>query len=340
MKAFVLRGLIAISFFAAACPETQAGAKMIDRTQPMMGTTVQIKAPARSAQETPSAEAAISMAMDEARRVESVFSVYVESSEVSRINRLGPGEELVLSDEAYEIIRMSLEASEKTSGAFDITVKPLVEFWAAAGKSGVMPSKEDIAAARERTGWKNVRLDPAKKTISFLKPGMSVDLGGVAKGYAADAAAKILKGAGIANCIVNCGGDMYCMGRPSPKKKWRVGIRHPRRADRVFLEINVEDMAVDTSGDYEKYFTIGGKRYSHIVDPRTGYPIGDDVVSATVIAPDSATADIYATALCVLGLKSLRVLEAEKLDAMIMLKKGNSFDIKMTKGFLKKYERR
>ena len=336
------RQIIFITLTILASAQTSAfpAEKMAERVDTAMGTMVQIKVPVPSGTDERSVNEMISKAFDEIRRVESVFSVYIESSEISRINRLQKDEELKISDEAFDLIKRSLAATGKTGGAFDITVKPLVDLWKKAKESGIMPSKEEIEAARGRTGWKGVQLDAQNRTIKFLKTGMSLDLGGVAKGYATDAAIKVLKDGGISRGIVNCGGDMFCMGKPSAKKPWRIGIRHPRKKDRVFLEIVLEDKAADTSGDYEKYFTLDGKRYSHIIDPRTGFPIGDGVVSATVLANDSATADIYATALCILGLKGFSALEAEGLDAIIMLKDRDSFDLKMTKGFLKKYERR
>jgi thiamine biosynthesis lipoprotein len=164
-------------------------------------------------------------------------------------------------------------------------------------------------------------------------------MGAVAKGYATDMMVKALVDSGVKDAIVNCGGDMYCLGRRSTKALWKVGIRDPRDKSRIFLEFKLQDRAVDTSGDYEKFFIINGRRYSHIIDPRTGYPIGDGTVSASVIAGDSATADALATALCVLGRSGLDVVNrALGADAVIVFKDKGVLTTLMSRGFKERYD--
>lgn len=299
------------------------GGRIAEKTSLSMGTIVQIKVPYDRSEGDRRIEAKIEQAFSEIRRVENVFSVYRANSEVSRINRLAYGQPIRISDEVFGLIEMALEYNRKTDGAFDITVKPLVDLWAEAKASGRMPKEEEVNAALEMTGSQNVILDKASKTISFKKRGVAIDLGAVAKGYATDRAIAVLKQSGIKSAIVNSGGDMYCLGMRSKKEPWTIGIQHPRDRRRLFLELKLADRAIDTSGDYEKFFVLDGKRYSHIIDPRTGYPVGDNVASATVTAADSVTADIYATALCALGPKGLDMIKkANGVDAMIVVNEG------------------
>nr|HPM42468.1 FAD:protein FMN transferase [Candidatus Omnitrophota bacterium] len=191
--------------------------------------------------------------------------------------------------------------------------------------------------ARSKVGAGSVILDDVSKTVKFAKEGVELDLGAVAKGYAVDRAAKVLKDLGIQNAVVSAGGDMYCMGMRSKEKRWKIGIQHPRDRSKVINNITVIDKGVDTSGDYERYFTIAGRRYSHIIDPKTGMPIGDNIVSATVVAPDSMMADVFATALCVSGKDGLEIARSNGVDAMLIIKEDDSLNIHMTEDFKDKY---
>lgn len=334
-----LSALLIIVIFAAFMPRCiYDNAAVIEKEQFLMGTIVRIKAPIRAAGNAKRTGEAIDKAFAEIARVESVFSAYKDDSEISKINRLEKGEALKISVETFDLISKSVEYNKKTEGAFDITVKPLIDIWAKAKAGGKMPAEGDIKNALERVGSMDILLDKAAGAISFKKNGMAVDLGGVAKGYAVDRAIKILTEYGVKNAIVDSGGDMYCLGAPSKREAWNVGIQHPRDKDKIFLEVKLRNKAVDTSGDYEKYFVSGGKRYSHIIDPRTGYPIGDGVVSASVIADDAATADILATALCVLGREGLKIIDtASGQDAVIVSKSESGLSIEMTEGLKGRY---
>lgn len=275
-----------------------------------MGTIVQIKVPLGMGVDRKRAESGIEKAFEEIGRVEDLFSVFKEDNEISKINRLHANEPLKIKDEVFGLIEKAIEYNSKTEGAFDITIKPLVDLWRQSGGTKTTPSEEAIKAALAKIGSDCVVLDKFNKTILFKKEGMALDLGGIAKGYATGRAIYILKENGIKNAIVNSGGDMYCLGRRPGNKQWKVGVQHPRDKDKIIFELNLENEAIDTSGDYEKYFILNGRRYSHIIDPKTGYPIGDKIISATVIADDSTTADILATALCILGEGGLSAVES------------------------------
>lgn len=324
--------LLAAYFYVQA----MRAVRMVDATEFCMGTVVRIKVPLVSGMDETDIRRAMDMAFEEIARAESVFSIFREDSEISAINRLGPGEKLNISREVYDLIEKSVEYSKKTQGAFDITVKPLVDLWGRAKADRKLPSDDEVKTALLRVGYQYVELDRPGLSISFLRPGMALDMGGVAKGYAVDMAVKSLRESGVGNGIVSAGGDMYCLGRRSEQRPWRVGIRHPRDKGAIFKEVNVCDEAIDTSGDYEKYFILDGRRYSHIIDPRTGYPVGGDVASATVIAKDSATADILATSLCVLGRGGLDIAgSVEGVHAMIIMEKNGILKDEATDGFKK-----
>ena len=332
-------GLSAGLLFVSSC--SKAPEKIIEDSRFFMGTIVQIKVsidPAKYSEAR--AKDAMSLAFDEIKRIEDVYSVYKDTSEISRINRLRKNERLQITDGVFNLIHKTLDYSEKTDGAFDITVKPLVDLWGRVRKANKLPDEYEIKSILERVGYQNVVLDEVVRTIHFKKEGMSIDLGGAAKGYATDRAIRVLEDNGIKNALVASGGDMYCLGKKSARELWRVGIRHPRGKDRIFLEILLKDKAISTSGDYERYFILDGRRYSHIIDPRTGYPIGDGVVSASVIAADSTTSDILATAMCILGEKGFDIIKSESggIDAVLVTFKAGRLTVKMSEGIRKRYD--
>ncbi len=325
----------ALFFFVRATRDTV----MVSSTRFLMGTVVEIKSPAASVEERKRAQDAIEKAFKEISRVEGVFSTFKIDSEISRINRETVNGPVKTTDEVLGLVERSIEFNKKTEGAFDITVKPLVELWRHARASQRLPTDVELKSALGRIGSKHISINRADKTIEFTIYGMAIDLGGVAKGYATSQAVRVLKECGIQNAIVNSGGDMYCLGMRSPASQWRVGIQHPRNKNKIFAELKLKDMAIDTSGDYEKFFTLEGKRYSHIIDPRTGYPIGDDTVSSTIIAKDPAVADMMATSMCVLGLKGLKIVNGmDGIDAIIIKNNNGVLEMLASAGIERKYD--
>lgn len=312
--------------------------KIIADARFLMGTDVQMKVSIDEKDDESKAKSAISKAFEEMERVESVFSAYKPDSEISKINRLRGNEKLQISREAFGLIKKSIEYSKITDGAFDITIKPLTDLWQAAKKNNRLPSYNDIKLALSCTGYEKVILDESVHTISFKKGGMALDLGGIAKGYATERAVKILKESGIKNAIVSSGGNLYCLGKKMDGELWVVAIRHPRNKDKVFMEIELQDRSIDTSGDYEKYFTLDNKRYPHIIDPRTGYPVKDTVISATVVSGEAAVSDMLATSLMILGQKGLNIAGSIKdVDAIVVFKNNDKFIVRTTDNIGKRY---
>ena len=328
---------LCLSAFLIFSGYLEARGNSAEESRLLMGTTINIKVPLVPGLDEDMAKGAIDKAFAEIERVENVFSVYRDRSEASRINSLKDGQKLAVSSEMFFFLERCIRYSEITNGAFDITVKPLVDLWNNCKKEGGVPSRTELDTTLGKVGWRQIALDKTKKTVSFRKGGMAVDFGGVAKGYASDRAACVLKMSGIKSAVIDCGGDVFCLGRSSKWHPWTVGIRHPREKGRLISEVPVENAAVDTSGDYENYFILEGKRYSHIIDPRSGYPVGDTTVSATVIAKDAATADALATGLCVLGIKGMNIIDSDPdLGAIIIEKTDSGLSVNLSNSLKEK----
>ena len=233
----------------------------------------------------------------ELRRVEARMSTWIAQTEISKLNTADAGQFVRLSPETLDVLRAAREAHAVTDGAFDVTCRPLVELWRRAAKRGRAPDDAELTAAREASDWRWIELtdDGAVKRRATVK----VDLGGIAKGYAIDRAADVLRAVGADGGMVEVGGDLVCFGLPVTGRTWSVDVKDPFGGDNLDT-LQVSDTAVCTSGNYARPIEIAGVRHSHILDPRTGRP-ADMVASVTVTAPTAQTADVWATALTVLG---------------------------------------
>ena len=241
---------------------------------------------------TARAKEAVRAAYREIRRVEDLMSAEKEGTEIYLLNHSGTGW-VELSEETLSILRSSLEYSRLSGGAFDITVKPLVDLWMREVKrTGKLPSPERLSEVRGRVGWEGLEVENGR--ARFLREGMGVTLGAIAKGYAVDRACQVLREKGVEAGMVNVGGEIRGFG-----KVWRIGVQHPRKEE-VMLELELENFSIATSGDYRRFFLLGPVRIHHIMDPRTGEP-ARDCMSVTVIAESCLEADALSTALFVLG---------------------------------------
>jgi len=235
------------------------------------------------------------------------MNAYDEKSDVARINH-SSGEPVETPNDIFQLIKKSQDYSHLTDGAFDITVGPLIELWRESTEKNIFPSSEEIAEVRKKIGFEKIQL-LSENFIQKTHPSTRIDLGGIAKGYGVDEAARILRKHGIRHFYINAGGDIYVGGRNCEKKSWRIGVRDPQKKADLIGIVNVSDQAVTTSGDYEQFFEIKGKRWSHIIDPRSGSP-QKGIISATVIAPTATAADALSTALCVLDpQKGIRLID-------------------------------
>ena len=333
---------IAVLFLAAAVAAVLVAVRR--RAQPprlaarqealarVMGTKASLTAVAPEAQEDV-ALVALAAAEAELRTVEVLMSAHLEGSQISRFNEAPAGRAVHLSQPVLEVLEASRQIAAESDGAFDVTCRPLLQLWKLRAGQGRLPDEEEIDEARGNVGWKWVKLhaDGAEK----LKDGVSVDLGGIAKGCGIDRALEAMQKAGCRGALVDVGGDIRCFGQRAGGGKWTVGIRDPFRpdSDRMFATLGLEGGAVCTSGNYFRYVEISGRRYSHIVDPRTGRP-ADAAPSVTVVAPTATVADAWATALSVLGPQGINLLpKSAGIEAMIVLGTGEDFSIFMTDGF-------
>jgi thiamine biosynthesis lipoprotein len=278
----------------------------VRRQDAIMGTAITVELWADDARQGVSACAAV---MDEMYRIDRLLSPHKACSELSRINRDAGTKPVPLSEEVFGLLRQALAFSMLSDGAFDISyagVGRLYDY-----RAGVRPDAATLDAARDSVGWQFLELDERQRTLRFARPGMCIDLGGFAKGHAVDNAAALLKRRGIENAYISAGGDSRVIGcrRGRP---WSVAVRHPRRADGVVAVLPLEDTAVSTSGDYERYFIdpATGERCHHIVDPATGRS-PHALASVTVLAPDGLTAEALSKTVFVLGLaRGLEIVES------------------------------
>jgi len=275
--------------------------------------------------------AALQKAEQALRDVEAKMSSWLEASELSQFNIAPAGKPAKLSETTLGLLRLSEQIARQTDGAFDVTCRPILLTWAAARKAKQLPSDKDIALAISKCGWDKIELhsDSAAKTVD----GACVDLGGIAKGFGIDRAAESLEKSGMLGGMVNVGGDVRCFGQRPGGGKWRIGVRNPFNRDTTFAIIKLSSGSVCTSGNYERYFTINAKRYSHIVDPRTGRPVGA-APSVTVVAPTATAADAWATALSVLGEAGLELIDENSgIEAMLVIGGPKDYRLVMTPGF-------
>jgi len=316
------------------------GEKEYSRVEFLMDTVVEIKLYHRSKAK---AQEAIDSAMEEMRRVEQKMSCFLPASEVSRINRealleRGKGSPLAegwipVSDELFSLLSEAVRLSKLTKGRFDITIYPLWRIWKFEKDSVEVPAKEEIEKKKRLINYNNMFIENGK--INFAKRGMGIDLGGIAKGYAVDAAIRVLKEKNVESAMVNAGGDIYVLGRKQGKP-WRIGIRHPRRAGEILGIVDMEDGAIVTSGDYERFFFSEGKRYHHILDPKTGYP-ANECQSVTIVAKKATFADGLATGVFVLGPgEGMGLIESlGEVEGVIVNKEG---EVSVSSGLVSKIE--
>ena len=282
--------------------------KPLKQTEMIMGTLVEITV-------IPANEKAIREAFEALKKVDALMSTYKEDSEISILNREGKAQ---VSEETLEVIEDAIKFSNLTDGAFDITCRPLINLWKKAKKEEKIPAEEEIEEAISLVGYQRIILEGNQ--IRLEKKGMQIDLGGIAKGYAVDKAIEALKKNGIKRALVNAGGDLYGLGTDPQGEKWQIGIQDPRDEDKIIDIIKVKDKAVATSGDYRRYFTLKGKRFSHIVNPKTGLTVQDVPMSVTIIGPDATTTDALATGVFVLGPEEgMRLIESlPEVEGMII----------------------
>lgn len=238
-------------------------------------------------------ETAVDVAFEEVQRLEAVLSHYRTDSEWSRVNREAASQPVSVSGELYRLLEACEQFSRASDGAFDITVGPLLKVWGFYKGSGRLPHRAEIRNALARIGYRKVVLHPENNSVSFRQAGVEIDPGGIGKGYAVDRMVDLLRKNGIRAALVSAGGSsIYGLGSPPGEPGWEVRIKHPKAPSKTIEKLFLNDESMSTSGNYEKFFHAGGKIYSHIFDPRTGYP-AEGVLSVSVVAPHTLQSEAW-----------------------------------------------
>jgi thiamine biosynthesis lipoprotein len=290
-------------------------AHVFTRTYHAMGTDVVLTA---YTSDDPRAGAAFASAFSEIQRLERLMTDWEwpgqPPSDVLRVNAAAGRQAVRVSDETFDVIVMSLDMSRRSAGAFDITYAAMRGLWKFdEDLEKKIPPAAEIARRRRLIGWRDVILDQAAKTVKLRRPGMRIGLGGIAKGYAVDRASAVLRARGLTDFMVQAGGDLFVSGQKGTAN-WMVGVRDPRGGPRdVIAKMPIKDHAFSTAGDYERTFVLRGKRYHHIIDPKTGYPATASR-GVTILAPNAFLADALDDAVFILGAKKGLALCAEFAD--------------------------
>jgi len=263
-------------------------------------------------------EKILNEAVELVKNLENKLSIFKEDSEVSKLNK---NKKYKVSDEVIYVIKKAIYVSEITDGTFDITCKPLIDLYKEKSKENKFPLDREIKESLKRVGWKKIKI---KGNTIILLNDAEVDLSGIAKGYIVDKVYEFLKTKGIKNGLINAGGDIYCWGNNPEGKKWILGIEDPFEEEKIIGSFKITNKGIATSGNYKRYLKIKNKKIGHIVNPKTGLPVNEILISVTVIAPDCTTADGLATGIFVLGVEEgLNLVNKLKdIECLIVDKNG------------------
>ena len=290
----------------------------------------------------PDADAATAAAEAAFRRVaklDRMMTDYDTNSELMQLCLRPVGKPTRVSPELFEILQESQRVAQETDGAFDITVGPLVRAWRAARKSKVLPTEQEIAEMRKSIGWQKLRLDARKQTVTLLAPHMQLDLGGIAKGYAADQALAVMRRMGITRALVAASGDIAIGDAPPGRTGWKVGIEQLGGAPgELARSIFLHNAGISTSGGTEQYVEINGVRYSHIIDPATGLGMTNRI-QTTVIGPNATITDGLDTPTAILGVdRAMALIDSQpKLAALIVQRDEAGNHVYLSKQFIRRF---
>jgi len=240
-------------------------------------------------------------AFEEIDRLDRQMSNYQPESELSVLNRHAARRAVLVEPKLFELIADSVRTSEETGGAFDITVGPLMKAWGLFRGQGRVPSPSELATVLQRVGYRHIKLDRDQRTVAFDREGIEIDLGGIAKGYAVDVAAEILRADGVERALISSGtSSVYALGAPPDEPGWRITLRDPFEAAKAADVVYLKNYSLAVSGNYERFFTLNGKTYAHIMDPRIGRPV-EQMLATAVLAPRATESDALSTACFVMG---------------------------------------
>jgi len=330
--AYILVAVIVLTAIAIVCKKSSALVDLDSGQRVIMGTFVRIIAVADSES---TARKSIDAAFEKFKIVDDLMSTYKSQSQITAVNNNAFKAPVKISPPFMDVLLKSIEYSKLTDGAFDVTVGPVIKLWRDAEKAQKLPTPEQITQTKAKVGYEKLILDPNNMTTKFAAEGMQIDLGAIAKGYAIDQAIEAMQAAGAAGAMVDAGGDIRCWGKPQPgKDEWMVGLQDPTKADQTGLETSImlilklDNMAVATSGDYQRFEIIEGQKFSHIID-RNKAAGTDGLTSVTVICEKAVDADALATSVSVLGLdEGLKLIESLQNTEAILIESNSTQLIK------------
>ena len=297
----------------------------------MLGSPFEVTAVAK---DTIAANVYIDLAIAESKRIENLISDWIPTTQISQVNKNAGIKPVKVDTDVFELVERAIKISKLTNGAFDISYASMDKIWKFDGSMKVMPTEEAINQSVSKVGYQNIILDPKEQTIFLKLEGMKLGLGGIGQGYIADKIKSLLFSTGCLSGIINVSGDINAWGKQPDGKPWTVGIVNPVNKNKIFATFPLTDSAVETSGSYEKFVVFNGKRYSHIIDPRTGYPAAG-IVSVSVFAKQTEIADALATGIFVLGVEvgldlvnQIKGIECIIVDETGKIHSSNGIDIK------------
>ena len=314
----IITMILCISFLLTSCKKYDD--EITSRTEFMMDTVITIKIYDKID------EKVLDKVFARLKEIENRMSKTIENSDVSNINKQAGKEPVKVHEDLYYVLEKALYFADLTDGAYEPTIGPLVELWDIKGnvenELHLIPDDDDIRKAIDKVNYKKLEL-LEDDTVLLKEKGMKIDLGGIVKGYAADETKRILSENGVKSAIIDLGGNIYAFGKRPSSEPWRIGIQDPFNIKGNYIGlINVIDNSIVTSGDYERYFEIEGKRYHHIIDSKTGYPSMNELSAVSIITKDSIDGDALSTALFILGTeKSSELLKKiDNADALFITK--------------------
>ncbi len=286
----------------------------------LMGTFVEIEASGKKkSQVVEGVEAAFS----EIRRLERILSKYDKESEIARVNETAHIAPLKISAETFTLLEEALNFSRLSEGAFDITVGVVLDLWGLAQKRDFLPMQDELEGACKKVGYAHIVLNPEEGSIFLDKPGVTIDLGGIGKGYAIDKAVEVLRKSGIKKATLDFGGHIHRFNDIDETKEY-IGIKNPIATDEVIASIPVNNKSISTSANYERNFNIGGKSYGHIINPASGYPADNGILSVSVVCESAMCSDMLSTAVFVMGLEEgMRLIEDSNNAEAVIITNNN-----------------
>lgn len=305
-------GFILMCITLSSCTKSQ---KVYKKESFMLGTIISLKYYGKNG------DKAIDESIEKIRNIENKMSVNIASSEICKVNNNSGKEDIVIGKENLYVIEKALEYSKLTGGAFDISIEPVVKLWGIGTEKARVPKKEEIEDKLKLVNFKDILIKNNKLFLN--RKGMALDLGGIAKGYAADELKKVVQKYNLERAFINLGGNLYIYGGKENGEPLNIGIQDPcAKQGEYFSVLKVKNKSVVTSGNYERYFIKNGKRYHHILDPKTGYPAEKGLISTTIISDKSIDGDALSTSTYILGLeKGRKLIESLKgVEAIFVTK--------------------